>query len=65
MPRSRHLAPLALDFIAPVAAKAAEVVVEGIEIAILPMKLNACAWKETYLFERFAFVGEAEIYMNR
>src|SRR5580765_6300 len=51
----RHLAPLAFDFIAPVAAKATEIVVEGIEITVLPLELNSRAWKETYLFERFAF----------
>src|SRR5580765_5795482 len=51
-----HLVPLAFDFIAPVAAKAAEVVVEGIEIMVLPLKLNSRAWEETYLFERFALV---------
>src|SRR4051812_19209242 len=61
----RHLAPFAFDFIAPVAAKAAEVVVEGLEIAVLPLELNSCAWKETHLFERFALVRETEIYVNR
>src|SRR4030095_634169 len=61
----RHLAPLAFDFVAPVAAKAAKVVVEGIEIMVLPLELNSRAWKETYLFERFALVGETKIYVNR
>src|SRR4030095_2286454 len=61
----RHLAPLAFDFIAPVAAKAAKVVVEGIEITVLPLELNSRTWKKTDLFERFALVGETEIYVNR
>ena len=61
----RHFAPLALDLVAPVAAKAAEIVVEGSEIAVLPMELNAHAREKTHLFERLALVGETEIYVHR
>src|SRR6266480_7518672 len=60
----RHLAPLPFDFIAPVAAKTAEVIIEGTEVAVLPMKLNAGARKKSYLLQRLALVGEAESYMD-
>ena len=60
-----HFAPLALDLVAPVAAKAAKIIVEGMETAVLPVILNARAWEKTDCFQRLALVGKTKINMHR
>src|SRR5574339_774732 len=51
-----HFTPLALDLVAAVAAKAAEIIIEGPETVVLPMKLDSHARKEAHLFQRLALV---------
>ena len=62
----RHLAPLAFRLYCAGRCEAAEVVVEGIEIMILPLELNSRAWKENQLV-RGASRSSArqKIYVNR
>src|SRR5688572_33052009 len=56
-----HFATLALDLIATVAPETAEIIVEGAEAAILPMKLNAHAREKPDFFQRRALVGKTKI----
>ena len=59
-----YFAPFTLHLVAPVAAKAREVIVEGFELAILPMVLNPHARKEANLFERLTLIGKTKIHMD-
>ena len=60
----RNLASFALDLVAPIAAEAAEIIIKGGEIVILPVELDPAPGDESYLFESGDFIVQAEIDVN-